>query len=239
MKRVEYLLFFSAALLFFNSGALSPVKAGEGTYMDRNGNGAARLVIIGASYAKGWTPGTLAGHRVVTKGVSGEQAHEMLARFETDVIALSPAAVIIWGFINGFHRTPPSGWDGQMKTIRSSFEAMVARAREHGIEPILATEVTIRGPRSLKNDVMTLAGRLLGKKSYQDLINEQVQATNEWLREYAAREGLQLLDLQPLVSDGRGVRMKMYATDDGSHISAMAYDRFTDYAENTLKLVPE
>jgi lysophospholipase L1-like esterase len=226
-------------MLLLYGGAAPPLNAEEGTSINRNDQGAGRLVIFGASYAKGWTPETLAGYQVVTKGVSGEQAHEMLARFDTDVVGLSPAAVIIWGFINGFHRTPQSGWDQQQGMIRSSFKEMVANARLHEIEVILATEVTIRGRDSFKEGVMTLAGRLLGKRGYQDFINEQVMATNSWLREYAAREELQLLDLQPLISDERGARIKKYATPDGSHISDEAYEKFTQYAEETLRSAEE
>jgi len=58
------------------------------------------LVVIGASYTRGWNISEIAGLKVVNKGVNGNQSSEMLARFQADVIAVKPRAVIIWGFIN-------------------------------------------------------------------------------------------------------------------------------------------
>lgn len=63
------------------------------------------VVVIGASYARGWKPESLWGANVVNKGASGEQTHEMLARFDDDVLALEPQMVIIWGFINDIYRS--------------------------------------------------------------------------------------------------------------------------------------
>src|SRR5262245_26069588 len=64
------------------------------------------LVITGASYASSWKTPPLPGYTVVNKGKAGEVTKQVLARFDADVLALKPSAVLIWGHINNYHRAP-------------------------------------------------------------------------------------------------------------------------------------
>ena len=64
------------------------------------------LVITGASYAADWKSPQLPGFTVVNKGKSGDETKQVLARFDAEVLALKPAAVLIWGHINNYHRAP-------------------------------------------------------------------------------------------------------------------------------------
>jgi lysophospholipase L1-like esterase len=114
--------------------------------------------------------------------------------------------------------------------VRESFTRIIQLARTHGIEPIVATEVTVRQPASLVEDAKTLAGWVLGRQSYRDYINREVVEQNRWLREYAACEGIFLLDFQSVLAEGSGKRRKAYAAPDGSHISPAGYDALTAYA---------
>ena len=66
-------------------------------------------------------------------------------------------------------------------------------------------------------------------------MNQHVLATNAWLREFARRQGLLLLDLQPVVSDPQNGRLPAYATDDASHISPAGYQKLTEYAAPILR----
>lgn len=193
------------------------------------------VVILGASYAAGWHPGATGDVRFINKGVPGEQSYEMLARFEEDVIQLQPRAVILWGYINDIHRSESGAMEQTKARVRQSFEDMVEMARANGIEPILATEVTMRGENSWKERVAAIVGRLLGKQSYQDKINGHVLELNGWLREYADRNGLLLLDLQPVLSDKNDRRLKEYAKDDGSHITAAGYEALTSNFKAVLE----
>lgn len=124
----------------------APDGAGGGATMEIARTGSKTIVVIGASYAGGWDPGRpIAGYRMVTRGVSGEQSSQILARFKTDALALKPDAVIIWGFINDVFRSDPARIDRTLARIRESLPAMVESARKAGVVPILATEVTVRG----------------------------------------------------------------------------------------------
>ena len=201
----------------------------QGVPMEKWGVGP-QVVVLGASYARGWDlPG--AGKMAVTnKGISGQQSFELLDRFDRDVTALKPRAVILWGFINDIYRSERANIDAALARARESFGAMVVRARASGIEPILATEVTIRPASTWSETVAGWVGALLGKESYQDWINKHVLQTNDWIRELAKREKLLLLDLQPVVSDSSQRRQRRFATEDGSHISQSGYAALTGYA---------
>lgn len=193
------------------------------------------VVILGASYARGWQPESIAGLPVINRGVSGEQSFEMLARFSDDVVAHRPRAVILWGYINDFFRGERAKADETMERAKESFRAMVTLARENGIEPVVATEVTIRGEDSWTETVAGWIGGLLGKESYQDYINGKVREANEWLRDYAEREGLLLLDLEPVLADARGRRRKEFAKEDGSHITPAGYEAIQGFAAPVLE----
>jgi lysophospholipase L1-like esterase len=192
------------------------------------------IVVLGASYAGGWKP--VAGDlRLVNKGISGNESWEMLARFEPDVLAEQPRAVVVWGFINDIFRSFPDRVDAAVTRARESLTTIVAKARAAGIEPILATEVTIRGKDTWGDWAASWVGWALGKRSYQSTINGHVLATNEWMRELARREGVLLLDLQRVVADEAGLRRKEFATDDGSHISPAGYEAISAHALPRLR----
>lgn len=192
------------------------------------------IAILGASYAAGWTPVTLAGRRLSNHGIAGQVAPELAARFEQDVVPARPRAVILWGFINGFFRAP-HGDEPTRASIRDSYTALVALARRHGIEPVLATEVTVRPAASWLDRPIQWVGDVLGKVSYQDRINADVVAMNRWLSEFGDREGLLVLDFQAALSDSRGWRSRQFALPDGSHITAAGYEALTDLANPVLQ----
>jgi lysophospholipase L1-like esterase len=209
---------------------------GSTTGMNKIGGGSKILVVLGASYAGSWEPeGPVAGYRTVNKGVSGQQSFEMLARFETDVLAIKPDAVIIWGFINDVFRSDRAQMEQTLIRTRESFLAMVELARKAGIMPVLATEVTIRSKDGLSEAFESMIGRILGRSSYQDYINRQVGETNRWLRDTAVRDGIMLLDLEAVLGDRQGVRRKEFAQPDGSHISKQGYEAITQYTEDRLR----
>jgi uncharacterized SAM-binding protein YcdF (DUF218 family)/lysophospholipase L1-like esterase len=194
------------------------------------------IAILGASYAASWPLADVAGVPVINKGVAGQQSFELLERFDADVAAAAPRAVILWGFINDIFRAPAGGMDTTLAAIRGNYEQLIQRARAHGIEPILATEVTIR-PRSetVIERLTVVAASLLGRDAYQDHINQHVLAVNQWLIDTAARERLLILHLQPVLAEPRGRRRAAFAQPDGSHITAAGYGMLTSYALPLLK----
>lgn len=192
---------------------------------------AAQIVIIGASYAKGWNPEALGGLKVVNQGVGGEQTHEVLARFDRDVLARAPRTVIIWGFINDIFRSTPEEVEGKMVRSRDNINAMIDKARSKGITPVVATEVTLPVGDSWSERVAGWVGALRGKQGYQDYVNGHVMGMNTWLRQLAAQKKLKLLDFEKVLADSNGRRKLEYATPDGTHLSLQAYEALTNYVQ--------
>lgn len=193
------------------------------------------VVVLGASYAKDWPLNVIGGVAVVNKGIAGQQTFELLERFEPDVVAAGPRAVLIWGTFNDIVRAPAGQMAATVEKIRASYTEMVRRAREHGIVPILATEVTARPQSGVMNTVAGWVGALRGKDAYQDVINRDIMAVNAWLKEFAAREDLLLLDFQSVLAEPGGRRQRIYAQPDGSHITRAGYDALTSYAGPVLE----
>lgn len=187
------------------------------------------IVILGASYAAGWKLSQLGELTVVNKGVGGQESHEMLARFEKDVLALHPDYVIIWGFINDIFRADPNRLSERLEKTREDLRAMVEMAQSHGIKPILATEVTTQNPRGFLNAVRGFIGRLRGKPSYAQFVSREVMRVNNWLRGYAKEHSIPVLDIERLFAGEDGLRKQAYVTDDGSHITPLAYEVLTKH----------
>lgn len=193
------------------------------------------VVILGASYAKGWNPPSDAALSFVNRGVEGQQSFELLQRFDADVTALQPRAVILWGFINDVFRSPRPTLDEALARARESYLTMVDLSRERGVTPIIATEVTMGQRPGPLEAAQALVGRLLGRQSYMDYVNRHVLDTNQWLREVAFTRGLLLLDLEAALSNGNGQRRRAYTAADGSHITAEGYEALTQYALPLLR----
>lgn len=193
------------------------------------------LVVLGASYAAGWDLNSVGATPVVVRGAPGEQSFEMLARFERDVVAARPSAVLIWGFINDVSRSGLQNMDAVSARIRDSYTKMIALARKNGIEPILATEVTLRQKAGFTETLAGWAGWIMGKTSYQDRVNEHVMANNRWLMDLAKRENLLILDFQAALADDGVGRRREFAKEDGSHIPPAGYAALTAYATPILQ----
>jgi lysophospholipase L1-like esterase len=192
------------------------------------------IVVLGASYAGGWQPGNIAGCMVITRGISGQRTVELRERFNSDVVAASPRAVILWGFINDLIRTPFADTESAMARIRDNYLQMIWSAREHGIEPIVATEVTLRRSDSWSETAASWLGSLRGKEGYQERINRRVLSTNQWLQDVAMREGLLVLDFQAALAEQGTGRRREFTADDGSHITPGGYAALTAYASPYL-----
>lgn len=193
------------------------------------------VVLLGASYAAAWRLSNIAGCRVVNRAIPGDQTPSYVERFHRDVVALQPRAVIIWGIDNDLQRAPRDRAGEACQRVERNLEALVRLAREHDIEPILATDMTLGSPAGCYERVAAMAGWLRGKEGYQQRINRHVLRLNDFIRALAARSGAPLLDLHPLVSARNGMRERRYTKADGSHLTDAAYRVITAYAVPRLE----
>jgi lysophospholipase L1-like esterase len=184
------------------------------------------LVIIGASYAAGLKQPALARYAVTNKGVGGEDMAQVAARFDRDVLAAQPAAVIIWGHINSIHRASVP-MEQLHANIKADYEKMVAAAQVRGIRVILATETTLPKAYGFTNKIMSWIGGLRGKEGYSARVNREVNVLNDWLRSYARSHQLTLLDFEKALDDGDGFRRDEFTSEDGTHVNDAGYVQLT------------
>lgn len=219
---------FHWLLLLTLTGTIS-VTQGQTGPASADPSGKPGLIILGASYAAGLKQPALAGYAVINRGNGGEVTSQMLARFERDVIAAKPAAVLIWGHINNIHRAPPGPIDATHRGVKADYEKMVSLAKANGIKVILATEITLPEAYGWKSKLAAWVGGIRGKVGYSARVNQEVHTLNGWLRSYARQQGLQLLEFEKVLDDGEGFRKEEYTSEDGSHVNAEGYAALTAY----------
>lgn len=194
------------------------------------------LVILGASYAAGWGAPPLPGFDpVINRGIGGEETGDMLRRFDRDVAAARPGAVLIWGHVNDITRSTPERLEATKVAAREHYRQMIHKARAAGVEVILATEVPWTEPVGLMNDLRAFIGHLRGKESYAQRVSAHVGELNEFVRELAARERILVLDFERVFANDEGTRKTQFSAEDGSHISQAGYAALTDYSKRILR----
>jgi lysophospholipase L1-like esterase len=199
-----------------------------------NATAAKHLVLIGASYAAEWENPQLPGYTVTNKGIGGQESSDLRARFEKDVLALRPNAVMIWGHYNDIVRASADKMEAAKKKAQDNYRAMTEQARTAGIEVILLTEITIPIADTWKEKLMAMLGSVRGKQDYRAQKNEQIKAVNAWLRDYARTEKIKLIDLEKALDSGNGTRKVEYTRSDNSHVSPAGYQAITKYVTSQL-----
>ncbi|HWK49105.1 MAG TPA: GDSL-type esterase/lipase family protein [Steroidobacter sp.] len=192
------------------------------------------LIITGASYAQEWKTPPLPGYTVTNMASCGLITSEVRARFERDVIEQHPDTVLIWGHSNDVVRSTPESMSATIKKAQENYEAMIEQARAAGITPILATDLTIPIPETMKEKLMSFIGSLRGKTDYRVEKNTAIKALNGWLRDYARAHDIKLLDLEKALDSGNGTRKVEYTREDNSHITAAGYEAITKYVITQL-----
>jgi lysophospholipase L1-like esterase len=193
------------------------------------------IVMVGASYLKGWPLTDIACLPVVNKGVSGETSTQVRARFETDAISSNPKAIIIWGHINDFSKAPKAKELQTRQTAIENLKFMIDHTLSNGIIPVIATEITFGVPSDIVSSMKRLIGNIMGKRSYQDYISTNVMAINEWIRNYASQQGIAVLEIEKLMTNEDGYRKDGYYMEDFSHISELAYQDLQAFAHQFLQ----
>ncbi len=210
-----------------------------GLQLHQNKTAAARdvrpIVLLGSSHLASWTLSSVAGHPVVNKGVAGNQTHEFVERFERDVAALRPRAVVIWGVENDITGAARGCSAEACWCAERNFEVLVRRARAHRMTPILATELTLRPPASPSEWLGGLMGRLRGKEGYHQRVNGHILRLNAFIRDLARQMRVPLLDLQLLLSARTGMRARRYARLDGSRLTSAGYRAIDAHAVPRLE----
>ena len=87
------------------------------------------------------------GAEFVNRGIGGDTSAGMLSRFQADVVARRPHAVILLGGANDLW------WDLELGAVQSNLFAMACQARFHGITPIIGLPPPLDVGRARNRDM--------------------------------------------------------------------------------------
>ena len=186
-----------------------------------------RVVFMGDSITDIWDRnefgGFFPGKPYLNRGISGQTTPQMLIRFQPDVVANKPQVVVILAGTNDI-----AGNTGPMtlEQIENNIRSMAEIAAAHGIKVVLASVLPV-------NDyVRRPSGELyIQTKSRPP---EKILAINDWLKNYAAKNGYSYLDYFDAMVDEKGF-IKDGTTFDGLHPNAKGYAIMTPLAEAAIE----
>jgi lysophospholipase L1-like esterase len=183
-----------------NTGVAAPIKDEK------------RVVFMGDSITDGWKLATYFPSKpYINRGISGQTTPQMLIRFRPDVIALRPQVVVILAGTNDI-----AGNTGPMTltAIEDNLASMFELARVNGIRVVIASVLPVSD---------------YGKNREGNPINqttrrppEKIIALNDWLKNYAAQNGLTYLDYFSAMVDQKGF-LKEELSNDGLHPNDKGY----------------
>lgn len=182
-----------------------------------------RVLFFGDSITDSWKLADyFSGKPYVNRGIGGQTTPQMLIRFRPDVIALKPKVVVILAGTNDI-----AGNTGPMTlaAIEDNLASMVELARVNSINVVLASLLPVSDYEKNKE----------GKPITQTTRRppDQIKALNEWIKRYAAENGLTYLDYYSAMVDDKGF-LKDELSDDGLHPNNKGYEVMAPLAEQAI-----
>jgi lysophospholipase L1-like esterase len=171
------------------------------------GDGTRRVVLFGASSVERWDlVREFPEAHLLNRGISGETTRQMRLRFVPDVVALKPAAAIIFlGSGNDF-------WPEHRMSVvdTESYLARIGRlAKGSGIRLAIASLSPVNDSLPGKDFVRTHPPAL-------------VRRLNLWIQQLCRENGYLFLDFYQPLADENG-KLRREFTDDGMHCNAAGY----------------
>ena len=150
-------------------------------------------------------------------GIIGQTSSEIQGRFYADVIALQPKAVHILAGTNDVY----PGW--QLSETAKNLQAMVKSAKANHIAVVIGT-IPPWGPGALPEEADPSPQRF-----------QRIDQLNQWIAQFAAAQGIQMVDYHALLAAPNGENYVPALTVDGVHPSAAGFAVMTPPAELALK----
>lgn len=175
-----------------------------------------RVVFIGDSITENWA---LADPKLfasgwVNRGISGQTTPQMLVRFRADVIALKPDVVHIMAGTNDIAgNTGPT----TARDVKNNIVSMVELARANAIRVVLGS--------------IPPAATFNWRPQLDPV--PQINALNEWLRDYAIQNRLQYIDYHAALVGSSG-ELRAELGNDGVHPNRDGYRIMRKLVEEKL-----
>lgn len=197
------------------NAALAPKRAGE-----------RRVVFFGDSITDNWSKagygGFFPGRPYLNRGIGGQTTAQMLLRFQPDVIALQPAAVVI---LAGTNDIAGNAGPVTVEAIEQNLATMAELAKLHGIRVVLASILPVSDDKKDAEDRPLLRT--------QDRPPAKIRALNAWMQDYARRNGHVYLDYFSAAAAAGGL-LKPELNNDGLHPNAAGYAVMAPRAEQAI-----
>jgi lysophospholipase L1-like esterase len=183
-------------------------------------------VFFGDSITDNWSKagfgGFFPGKRYVNRGIGSQTTSQMLLRFQPDVLALKPRAVVILAGTNDI-----AGNSGPVTpaTIEQNLASMAELAEHHHVRVVLASLLPVSDDKRDAKDLPIARTK--------DRPLATLRALNTWMQEYAHANGHVYLDYFRALADDKGT-FKPELTDDGLHPNAAGYALMRPLAEAAL-----
>ena len=147
--------------------------------------------------------------QVLNRGINGERSDQIRARFDRDVLAARPAAVVIIAGVNDIYQGRAAD------TVQRELEAMYAAAHAARIQVV--------------------AGSIIPFDTATPDQNARMHAVNAWIREYAGRhEGVTFCDTRAAVGAPEQAD-RLVSSPDGLHPSPEGYTRMAAALEPAIR----
>ena len=134
--------------------------------------------------------------RVLNRGVNGERADSIRARFERDVAAEKPRVVIVLAGVNDAYQGRPT------ESTHIDLAWMYRRAKLLGIVPVAATVLPFTRATAAQS--------------------ERIERLNAWIRKRAAAEKIPLCDTAAAAADPKNP-LALKGSPDGLHPDVAGY----------------
>jgi lysophospholipase L1-like esterase len=181
------------------------------------------VVFIGDSITANWDANwagqqaTFTQNNWLDMGVVGLSSGQIAARFTADAVDLGPQAVHIVAGTNDVY----PGW--QLSETSSNIEHMVEKAKAYNIAVVIGT-IPPWGPGALPEKADPSSQRF-----------QRIDQLNQWIAQYAAAQGIQVVDYHSLLVAANGQNYIPALTVDGVHPSAAGYTVITPHTEQALQ----
>jgi lysophospholipase L1-like esterase len=182
-----------------------------------------RVVFMGDSITDGWKLADyFAGKPYINRGISGQTTPQMLIRFRPDVIAHRPKVVVILAGTNDIAgNTGPA----TLESIEGNIISMVELAHANGINVVLSSLLPVSDYHKNRD----------GRQITQTVRRppDEIRALNDWMKKYAAGNGMTYLDYYSASVDEKGF-LKEELSYDGLHPNAKGYEVMAPLAEQAI-----
>jgi lysophospholipase L1-like esterase len=173
---------------------------------------------ITANWAANWAgqEATFAQNNWLDEGVVGLTSGQIAARYAY-AIALQPKVVHIVAGTNDVY----PGW--QLSETANNLKSMVAKAKEYHVAVVIGT-IPPWGPGALPEKADPSPQRF-----------ERIDQLNQWIAQFAAEQGIQMVDYHSLLQSANGENYIPALTVDGVHPSAAGYAVMTPHTEQAIQ----